>query len=557
MTTLNDLITRIDTLMDTSMEFMTQLPLLLTEEGDVPFDLGGVDPTIVPSILKLQAAMETGGLGELQGRTESIDATIRGIILQLGRVASKVGISPNTPFATNLDMTLENKDSNSGDPLYRASVDDGVHFPFDARINNKLVRQLSSEGVEIGGYLMPKFTPVIDKRWTLAASTIDVSNYAAFYRYVTRTSWRYYRNYYGYYWYWKYYYSGYYPYTYTYRVAGKPLEGSMVAQTFQVGSPRVVIGFDFKVNQPGIYKGAAKPSLILVETAHGMPDLDNVICEGVFREDAALSSDLIEGVLGGVHVDLEHPVLLEANKSYAVIIKSAAKWLQYFSINQDSSGGVFYTQDGKFWTSDLAKDLAYSFVFADFGSNSSHVIKLNNLSVPGGIASVSIKKLIQESSETNFKIEILLGDVWQEISILNELSNLPAYVEVRSVFSGNQDVMPVVNSQISEIVAFRPADKLKFISREFQAIGKKTLKMSYELTGFNELYHKFLPKVSEGNNIINPLTMTSQASTDGVVTTVDATFELEGTSDFNIIVDAETLVATQLFDVSGIMILKN
>ncbi|MDQ7091752.1 MAG: hypothetical protein Q9M50_14145 [Methylococcales bacterium] len=535
-------------------EVLKKLPMLLTEEGDVPFDLGGVDPTIVPSILKLQAAMETGGLGELRGRTESLDATIRGIILQLGRVASKVGISPNTPFATNLDMTLENKDSNSGDPLYRASVDDGVHFPFDARINNKVVRQLSSEGVEIGGHLMPKFTPVIDKRWTLASSYVDVSSYAAFYRYVTRTVWYYYRNYYGYYWYWRYYYSGYYPYTYTYKVAGKPLEGSMVAQTFQVDKPRVVIGFDFKVAYPGRDRVAAKPSLILVETAYGMPDLDNVICEGVFREDAALSNT---GILEGVHVDLEHPVLLEANKSYAFIIKSSAKWLQCYSLNQDSRGGTFYTQDGKFWTSDLKKDLAYSFVFADFGSNSSHVIKLNNLSVPGGIASVSIKKLIQESSETNFKIEILLGEVWQEISILNELSNLPAYVEVRSVFNGNKDVMPIVNSQVSEIVAFRPADKLKFISREFKAIGQKTLKMSYELTGFNELYHKFLPKVSEGNNIINPLTMTSQASTDGVVTTVDATFKLEGTSGFSIIVDAETLVATQLFDVSGIMILKN
>ena len=548
--TLQDLVQAMDSDRRCSAEVLRQLPKLITENGDVPFDLDG-DVTNVPSIPKLQAALSTGGLSLIGDRVNQQEDLTRGIIQAIGRLASASGLSRQTAYWSPLDLSDKNSDANSNDPLYRANVDEGIRFPYDGYIVNQADRRVDSEGQRVGPYLMPEHTETTDQRWSSLSSYINTAAYPAFSKTITRTIWRYYRYYYGYYWYWRYYYSYYRSaYTYTYTVPGKPLSGSMVGQTFQVSTSKVLKGVDLYTSSPGDYKNAANPRLLLVETAYGAPVLNKVICEGTFRDDSNLSNTSDTSV----HVDLEYPVLLEAKKSYAFIIISDSTWLTYYSDNNDNTGGTFYTQDGEFWTSDLAKDLAYSLRFADFGQQSEHIIELQPLSLSGGIASILLKTAAEIDPSSSLTFEVSINDQWRPIGIISDLENLPPYTPVRAVFKGNSDVMPLLNVEQSQITAFRPATDVNYISQERHDDGTGQVKVTYEITGFKPEYHTFSPTLKTVEGVLDPTTLTSRTSSDGQVSTFDVVFDLpSGVETYQHVVNGHTQTATRLFDITGII----
>lgn len=552
--TLNDLVVAMDEDRRCSSEVMRQLPKLITENGDVPFDLDGGDPYQVPSIPKLQEVLQQGGITEMTVRLNEQSDLIRGIIQETGRIAAAAGLSRQNAYWSPLDLSVTNEHGNSNDPLYRANVDDGIRFPYDGYIVNQADRRMNSEGERVGPYLLPKHDEVLDKRWKSVTSTLNIAAYPAFQKTITRTVWRYYRYYYGYYWYWRYYYRYYrYAYTYTYTVPGKPLSGSMVGQTFQVDQSRILRGIDITANKPGTYR-SANPKLLLVETAYGAPVLDRVICEGSFRDDTAFAST---GTTTDVHVDLEYPVLLEPKKSYAFIILADSAWYPYYNANQDNKGGVFYTQDGQFWTSDLPKDLCYTLRFADFGEQAEHVIELNPLSLSGGIASISLKTAAEIDQSANLKFQVSINDQWRDIDIISELENLPPYTPIRAVFQGNKNVMPLLNVEQSQITAFRPATELNFISDDRYEGSSGTVKVTYEVTGYNDEYHTFDPKIKVGSTLIAPDVLESRTSSDGYVTTFDAVFSMPLDADsFVHVINGKTQTATRLFDITGVIEIK-
>ncbi len=550
--TLNDLVQSMDKDRRCASEVLRQLPKLITENGDVSFDLDGETPVEVPSIPKLQEALSSGGLMEMTVRLDDQEDLTRGIIQETGRLAAAAGISRQTPYWAALDLSAENTDGDSSDPLYRANVDDAIRYPYDGYIVNQADRLRESDGKRLGPYLLPSFSETLVKRWTTASSYLNVAAYPAFTKTITRTYWRYWRYYYGYYWYWRYYYRYYWrSYTYSYTVAGKPLTGSMSAQTFQVSSSKVLTGFDLKTYNPGTYVTAAKPRLLLVETAYGAPVLDKVICEGVFRVDTNLAKTSVTDV----HVDLEHPVLLKSNQSYAFILIADSTWATYYSANQDNTGGVFYTQDGQFWSSDLAKDLAYSLRFADFGEQTEHVIELKPLSVAGGIASVLLKIAAEIDVSTELKFEVSINDQWRDVGIVADLE-LPPYTPVRAVFRGSKDVMPLLNVEESQITAFRPAAELNYISKERETDGSGVLNVTYELTGYTEQYHVFTPALKTSEDALAPTTLTSRTSSDGFVTTFVALFEIPAGETYQHVIKGNTQTATRLFDITGVIELK-
>ena len=368
----------------------------------------------------------------------------------------------------------------------------------------------------------------------------------------------YYLNYYGYYYYWWNYYYGYYytavPYTYT-KTFATPLSGSMTAQTFRVSAARVCKGIDLNITNP-VANIASAPSLLLVETAYGMPVLNKIITKGVFRNDTAFNGAT---TAFEVKVDFDDPILLDPTKQYAFVILANGTYNVNYSANVTTDGGVFYTQDGAFWTSDLAKDLAFSLRFADFGASTTQsIIELNSLSLSGGIASVALKLLAQQAaSGTSIDFQISINDAWQSIGVLSALQSLPPFTPVRAVFNGSQTVMPLLNVDQSTITAFRPATTFTYISKARTKASGQVFKVTFEAVGFNSQYHTFVPKIKVGANELSPTVLTSKSSTDGNVTTFTATFTLPvDQSSFYYILRGTTLVATQLFDVNGVIELK-
>ncbi len=552
--TINDLIQSMDKDRRCAQEVLRQLPKVVTETGDVPFNLDGDEPVKVPSIPKLQAALSAGGLNGINTRMDRQEDLTRGIIQETGRLAAAAGLSRQTAYWSPLDLSRDNEDGNSNDPLYRANVDDGIRFPYDGYIVNQADRRMDSDGEQVGPYLMPTHTESTDKRWTSVQSALNVAAYPAFQKTITRTVWRYWRYYYGYYWYWRYYYGYYWSrYTYTYTVPGKPLSGSMAGQTFQVDKSRVLKGLNINAKAPNSYR-ANNPRLLLVETAYGAPVLDKVICEGTFRDDSAMgsTSNAVD-----VHVDLEYPVLLKPNKSYAFIIVADGTWHVNYNANQDNTGGTFYTQDGQFWTNDLAKDLCYTLRFADFGEQTEHVIELQPLSLSGGIASISLKTAAEIDAASELKFQVSINEQWRDIGIISELENLPPYTPIRAVFRGNQDVMPLLNVEQSQITAFRPAAELNYISRDRTEDGSGRVNITYELTGYKPEYHHFAPAIKTTQGEHEPLTLTSRVSSDGFVTTFDAVFELpDNVTTYQHVIKGNTQTATRLYDITGVIELK-
>jgi len=554
--TLQDLVQEIDIDRRCSAEVLRQMPKLVNGDEPVEFNLfDGLPPVSVPSIPMLQAEMQAGGLDDMGARINRQEDLMRGAIQEIGRVAAASGLSRQTAYWSPLDLSSDNEDASESDPLYRANVDDGIRFPYDGYIVNQADRRMDSDGERVGPYLMPKHSEVLEKRWKAVASYLNIAAYPAFSKTITRTYWNYWRYYYGYYWYWRYYYRYYWrAYTYTYTIPGKPLSGSMAGQTFQVKSPRVLKGFDIMTYKPASYRNAANPRLLLVETAYGAPVLNKVICEGTFRDDTAMAST---SSAIAVHVDLEYPILLNANKSYAFVIVAESTWNSSYSANQDSTGGVFYTQDGQFWTSDLAKDLCYSLRFADFGATTEHVIELTPLSLSGGIASISLKTAAEIDAASSLDFEVSINDQWRPIDIISELENLPPYTPIRAKFVGNKDVMPLLNVEQSEIIAFRPATELNYISTERKDEGTGRVNITYEVTGYNPEYHEFLPYLKTKKGVIEPSLATHRTSSDGFVTTFDFTFILpEGVDTYHQIINGKTKTATRLFDVTGAIELK-
>lgn len=558
--TLVDLLSAINRNNANADAVLGSMPRLIAENGMITIPIVGTDGLItnytLPSIPKMQSDLSAGGFADVLSRLNKDEDLIRDLLAKTSKLSQNAGVSTNSPYWSIIDTSAANADAQQSDPLYRANVNLAIRFPFDAYNIVPPERKNTTDGSRIGNYLLPAHTEVLDKRWSSYAYNLNVSAYPAFSRTVTYTYWNYWNYYYGYYYYWLGYYYGYYPYAYTYQVAGSPLTGSMTAQTFKVSESRVLKGIDLTAYQSGTYLSAS-PSLLLVETAYGLPLLSSVIAKGSVVNNAAYNNTTA-GNYSEVSFLFDNPVLLEPAKQYAfVVVTNGGTYQVAYSNNQQSDGGIFYTQDGAFWSSDLAKDICYSLRYADFGAGTTQsIIELNSLSLSGGIASISVKLAAQLNASCGIDFQISINDQWQSIGVMQNLSSLPAYSPLRAVFTGTQKVMGLLDVANSGITIFRPSTALMFISkpRLTQAAGNK-FKTTFEVFGFKSQYHTFTPTIKVNGSEISPLALTSRESTDGYVTTFTATFQIPATATtgFSYILRGSTLTSTQLFDITSVI----
>lgn len=559
--TLIDLLSAMNRNNSNAEAVLGSMPRLIAEDGMITISVMGADGLmtdyVLPSIPKMQADLNAGGFTDVIARLNKLDDLTRDELSKISKLNAAAGLSSNSPYASVIDVSAANTDAQQTDPLYRAIVDRAIRYPFDAYNVVPPERKNTTDGSRVGNYLLPAHTETLDKRWLTSAAYLNVQAYPAFTKTVTYTYWNYWNFYYGYYYYWLGIYYGYGNYSYTYQTAGASLTGSMTAQTFRVTEARVIKGIDLSAYVAGA-NIAANPSLLLVETFQGMPLLTNVITKGTFRNNAAYNN-VVAGTYSEVSVDFDSPVLLEPGKQYAFIIVATGIWNVGHNPNTTTDGGVFYTQDGAYWTSDLAKDLCYSLRYADFGAGvTQSIIELTPLSLSGGIASIIVKLAAQLSATTSIDFQISINGQWQSIGVMQNLASLPAYSPLRAVFNGGQRVMPLLDVANSGITIFRPSTSLMFITapRTTQSAGQ-LFKTTFEIFGYKSQYHTFVPTIKVNGVEIAPLSLTNRPSPDGNVTTFTATFQLPITAtSFAYILRGSTLTSTQLFDISSVTEIK-
>lgn len=570
--TIQDLLTGIYYDRSLAHEVLSKLPNLITESGDVTFDLD--TPVLVPSIPKLQEAMQAGGLNEINSRVALNARLVQGLIQEVTRQAKLLEGEVASPFWRSLDLT-DNADGRTTDVLWRAQVGDGIiRYPYEAFDKKRPLRKFDTQGVFQGDMLLAPYTEnaTLEKRYSSApavSNVVNINAYPAFTRTVTRYRRQYYRYYYGYYYYWwRYIYRrwayGSYIQSYTATVTSS-LSSSMTAQTFQVNEPRVCVGINFEVLNPGGTKTAAQPKVLLCRTEQGAPMLDQVVVEGTLRDDAnAANTSTTATTL--VHFDFEKPILLDAGTSYAIVLSASATWNVGYSSNEDASGGVFYSQDLQYWTSDLAKDLCFALRVADFGAGvTSFTIELQPLSLSGGIGSLSFTKAVYAPPNADVSVEIDVNNNgnWSPLASLEDIQSLPTFTPLRAVFtSTDRYAMPILDTAISEITAFRPATTFKYISKDRALPNSSTLEISYTLYGFDDTdpsqpIHQFNPRLKMVDGpltTIDPTTLTIDRSEDGNVSQFKAIFTIPaGATIFRHDISGSTLTANTLYDISPVV----
>ena len=571
--TLPDLVNAMNQSSKISAEVLRKIVQFATGTGDVTVDLGEGEGIITyPTINKLIQNMQSGGLSTLQTRTSKLESLVTGVIQHSTMLAQRTGNSIPSPYWKPLDL-VNNTDGLDTDQLWRAKVGDGfIRFPFEAYDELLLQRKLDTVGQMLGGWLMPTYTVnnTAEKRYTTTvyANTVNVNGYPAFTKQVTRTGTAYYQYYYGYYYTWYYYYYnwawGSYTYSYTTSVT-ENLSGSMVGQTFKATQPRVLLGFDIEVANPGGTKTAAQPKLLLVRTEQGMPLFNQVIARGTLVDNTN-AANTSTTVTTAVQFDLERPVMLEAGKSYAIILIASAAWNVAYSANGDGTGLLFYTQDGEYWSSDLQKDVCFAMRIADFGESTvSFTVELKPLSLSGGIASLALTKALEAAPGSDIQVQVDINNNgnFTPISDMVNMQTLPAYCPLRAHFTGTRYAMPILNTQVSKILYFRPGTNLRYISKD-QTVKSREFDVRYPLYGYDandpsNPIHVFDPKLKlvDGATplaMLAPSSLIIEATADGKSTDFTAHFVIPaGVTKFRHWISGSTETAATLFDIAGVL----
>lgn len=558
MSDLNDLIVAVDKDRRVASEVLTKLPELVTAtaEEDVVFDIG--TPVSVPSIKKLQAALEVDDLERMNKTINNHDSMIQSLIQETGRIAADAGLTRQTPAWNSIDLTPENEDSDGEDPLFRSQVENGIRFPYDGYLVHEPEPRYDDQCKKIGSFIIPNHTLKEENRdgSVSGGQYVNVRKYTAFEKKVQFTvrQWRYY--YYGYYYHWWYRrYGYYYNATYTRTIPGITLNGSMIGQSFQVSSEKILIGLKQRMYNPGNYYIGSKPRIMITRSKNGTPDLSQVIAHGSYKEDSQLtasSSSTSDAKI--VTIELDRPVLLKPNQSYSFVVVADSTWQCWYNNNQQHTGSLFYTQDGKYWGCDLGKDLCYRLIYADFGDTPKVNVELKPISLSGGIASIKTALAVENPENCNFSLEVSINDQWRPIGIISDITTLPPYTPVRAVFDGTRYTMPILDSETTQITAFRPDVNLRYISKPRDIDTGNKVKIIYELTGFLEKYHTFSPKLKDTeDNVIDPEVQEMTSSSDGQVTTVSCIFDIDEDKNYKHEIVAATQVATKLFDINSII----
>lgn len=546
------------------------LPRFVVEDNDINIEIDGAQ-AIVPTLKKLTRAINTAAFTsrleamELAGDDNA--SRIKALISQLYMLTGK-----NGPFWDAFDLTGKVDVGDNQDPTYRAHIENGLRFPFDAYYISQFDKKEGSSFVKLGSTLMPPYSESLVAGWgdgsventepktVLGASSLDIAAYPGFNKTAVyaRDYWMRMWSYYGYYWYyWNYYYSAFANQGIASQL-NEYLNGSQTAQTFNLAEDRIVTAIKVWAHN-AVAQKTNKPRLILCETSYGMPDLNKVLALGNVVEDANYNSGAITAATGllrdaAIRFNLTEPVYIKSGVSYALVFVAPASYKLWAGNNQSSRGGVFYTQDGAMWTQDITKDVIYDLVAAQFSAGE-NIVELPALTLAGGIASVKtyVKSIVPTG--TSYKLQVAVNSTnWQDLGVLNNLDNLPPYSPVRAVFACTSKLTPLIDTLASTITAFRPAAEIKFISLpRTSRKGSTNLALSFSLAGFDYELHTLSIKLKKQDGTLLEPQFRKDTVSDKTNGIVDVGFVVPAGEPYRLVIVGKTLTATRVFDILNII----
>lgn len=584
--TLDQLAERMDRDYRAASETMSILPTFIDPNGpaNVTVQLASgacTFPTLKTLTAAIDAAIMQDTINSVLGRVDQLDTLNQGVISALNQLGAKDG-----PTWSSYDLTSAETAADSSDPLYRANVERGVRYPFDAYIVQPMERRNPGDWMKIGNVLLPPHTDSIFAGYTgtagsAASAMVNVSQYPAFSKTITTYSYTTYYTWYGYYyswwnrrygWYYRpyyyryyydaYYYGGYYASntvaTATTSVVTSPLSGSQVSQTFQVPTAKVLKGLRLWTGTAGSTL-TQYPKLIITEATLGMPDTSKVIGEATVVSDAAYSNG--QGTMAGpladgvyVSFNLTAPIYLQANKAYAIVITipNGQNFNVWTTANGFNKGGLFYTQDGAMWTQDLAKDVLFSLVTASFTAGE-HIVELNPLSVSGGIASIKSELSALVPENTTIAIEVDINTVWRAIEVIDTIDQLPPFTPVRMKVTATSEAAPMIDTVNSRLTAFRPANQLRFTGKLRDVTQPGALKVSVSAIGYDPAFHTITFAAKVGTSTIKP-TVVRPVYGNNTSAQFEVTFALPiDATQYQINITGNTTLATRVFDITSIV----
>jgi len=574
--TLDELVLRMDRDHRAASEALAFLPTFIDPVAPNSVDVAFSDATrTVPTLKALRAAIDEvamqAEMSAVRSRVDQLDTLSQGMISAL----SKLG-APDGPTWSTYDLTSNDTVSDMTDPMYRANVENGIRYPFDAYIVVNIDRRNPDDWAKIGNVLLPAHSTTVTNAFTgaigsVATAAINASQYPAFSKTVER---------YGYgrlvYVYGRYYLYGWriYPSYYRYysdatyfETITTPLDGSQVAQTFQVTTPQILKGLRLWSSTAG--SGLTTPPTVwITESSFGMPDTAKVIGRANVVADAAYLAG--QGATAASLTDSAHvkfalvePIYLQPGKSYAfvVLVPGGATYNLYTTANGYAKGGLFYTQDSAMWTQDLAKDLLFAFETATFTAGTQYV-EINPLSVSGGIASVKseFSAIIPES--TTVSLEVDINGIWHDVSVIDGIDQLPPYTPARLKVVATATAAPVIDTIKSRVTAFRAAPTMRFTAKARPIAEPGTIRLSIATAGFDLYdaetmtgYHGITFTVKcDGEATLYSPTAVRPVYGSNKAAQFEVTFTVPvNKTTYQLLIAGTTTLATRVFDVTNIV----
>jgi hypothetical protein len=272
------------------------------------------------------------------------------------------------------------------------------------------------------------------------------------------------------------------------------LNGQQIAQTFLNSQ-------DGWLSQVGLYfsrKAAAGDVTVLVtETAYGMPDLSRVVSRTTLPVDDIEVGATSTGVGLPSLVETQLPItptFLTAGRRYAIVLVTTAD--HHVAMTNTDNGVVqgtfFVSTDGAFFSGNLVDDLKMRLYFARF-ERTRVSVELTALQLAGGILDLDVIHPGVTPPACRTDIEVQVNGAW--IALDGELdgpdlSGLPALLPVRFTLTGTTDLMPGFGLTGSQAVVMRPKTSFTWVS-DARTLGSPTtsIKVVTDLQHFDETDH--------------------------------------------------------------------
>jgi hypothetical protein len=335
------------------------------------------------------------------------------------------------------------------------------------------------------------------------------------------------------------------------------INGQQVAQTFLNSQ-------DGWLTQLGLFfsrkAATGDVSIIVCETAYGMPDLDRVISRTVLAAASIQIGGTAQNAALPALVETTVPVaptFLRAGRRYAIVLVTTGD--HYVAMTNTDNGIVqgtfFVSTDGAFFAGNLVSDMKMKLYFAKFDAPRA-VVELTALQLAGGILDIDIlnEGITPPACRTDFEVQV--NGAWAPLDAPPNgpnLSGLPAILPLRAVLTGTSDLMPGFGIAASQATVSRNKTAFTWIGTK-RTLGSPTtsVKVIIDLQGYDEAKHDCTVTLLTGNTLAGTETadaVEDQLQSDGTLRRTSI-FNMTSQTQYAVKISGATTTAAETFHVA-------